>query len=157
MLTYRFAAVCLLIPVVALAAHSELGATLAIDMVQTPGLRDEIKEDAEFREILEVVNREIQRRIAIKEALIAELIAGRVTLAATTEQFLTMNQDRPEYMMIIRASYPGRTDYEKSAYNVISYAEGELQQLPPEAQEKIRARFAAELRDLNCHQSAAPK
>jgi len=157
MLTYRFASVCLLIPVVALAAHSELGATLAIDMVQSPSLREELKEDAEIRESLEVVNREIQRRIAIKEALIADLIAGRTTLAATTEQFLVMNQTRAEYMMIIRTSYPGQTDYEKTARNVIGYAEGELQQLSPEAQEKIRARLDRELRDLDYNQEAAPK
>ncbi|MBA4190418.1 MAG: hypothetical protein C0467_20720 [Planctomycetaceae bacterium] len=149
MLTIRLAAFFLIVPMTALVAQSEWGASLVIDMFQSKSVREELKEDNEIRANLEVINTEIQRRIAIKEALIAELIAGRTTLAKVTDQFLVMNQSRPEYMTIIRSSCPGNSDFEKTAHNVIGYANGELSRLPESQQAEIRARLQAELQCLS--------
>ena len=149
MLTIRLAAFFLIVPVTALVAQSEWGASLVIDMFQTQSLQEELKQDDELRANLEVVNTEIQRRIAIKEALIIELIAGRTTLAKVADQFLVMNQSRPEYMTIIRSSCPGNSDFEKSAHNVIGYANGELSRLPEAQQAEVRARLQAELESLS--------
>jgi hypothetical protein len=117
-------------------------------MFQVSELREELNSEVELGESLDLVNVEIQRRIAIKEGLVADLIAGRTTLACVTEQFLALNQGRPEYMRVIRVTYPGASDFEKSAHNVISYAEGELSRFPAAQQNEARGRLQTELRDL---------
>ncbi len=149
MLSFRLAAFFVFVPVTALIANSDLGASLALDMVCTQSQREEFNGEIELRENLELVNREIQRRIAIKEVLIAELIAGQTTLAAVTDQFLIMNQCRPEYMIIIRATYPGNTDFEKTAHNVIGFVGAELPRLSPAAQTEVCDRLETQLQCLS--------
>ncbi|MCE9562794.1 MAG: hypothetical protein K8U57_12175 [Planctomycetes bacterium] len=148
MMTFRTAAIFLMIPVAAFAANSEWGASLVVDMFHPQSVREELKNEEELSENLEVVNREIQRRIAIKEALVAELIAGRTTLAAVSDEFLALNRPRQEYMTIIRATYPGNTDEEKSAHNVIGYVTGELVRYPQATRDEVLARLQSELQTL---------
>lgn len=149
MLSFRLAAFFVFVPATALVANSDLGASLALDMVCTQSQREELNGEIELRDNLELVNREIQRRIAIKEVLIGELIADRTTLAAVTDQFLLLNQCRPDYMTIIRATYPGNTDYEKTAHNVIGFVDGELPRLSPASQTEVRDRLEAQLQNLS--------
>jgi len=145
MLTFRATAIFLTVSAAAFVANSEWGASLVVDMFRTQSVREELKNELELRDNLDVVNTEIQRRIAIKEALVADLIAGRTTLAAVTDEFLVLNQGRPEYMLIIRASYPGETDEEKTAHNVIGYVTRELAPYPPETRAEVLHRLQTEL------------
>lgn len=111
-------------------------------------IREDVVSDAELGAQLELVSVELQRRIAIKESLVADLVAGRATLAYVAEQFLALNQGRPEIMRVIRATCPGRSDLEKSAHNVVEYAEGELSRCPAAQQDEVRRRLLGELKSL---------
>ncbi|MBA4191299.1 MAG: hypothetical protein C0467_25230 [Planctomycetaceae bacterium] len=157
MLTFRLAAFFLLVPIAASMAHANSGASLALDIFRTQDRREELNEEVALCEHLEVVNREVLRRITIKQGLIAELIAGRATLAGVAEQFLVMNQSRPEYMVFIRSTCPGNSDYEKTAHNVIGYAGGELSRLSTVQQFGVWLRLQAELRGLDDSHTAATK
>jgi hypothetical protein len=154
MLTSRFVALLFLGPMAAFIANSEWGAALVLDMFRTQSVREEIKQELELRDNLELTNREIHRRIGIKESLVAALIAGRTTLAAVTEQFLVLNQLRPEYMMVIRLTWPGNTDEEKTAHNVIAYVSSGLHTYPVEQQAEVSARLNAELACLTTSATA---
>lgn len=73
--------------------------------------------DAELDEMRE----ETQRRIEVKESIIANLIAKRMTLSEATDRFMLLNERRPDFLAAIRATYPGHTDREKMARNVIAF------------------------------------
>jgi hypothetical protein len=87
-LNSRNAALVLLLPVAAFVAHSGLGESSVSDLFLTRSERVQFKEEQELGNHLDIVKSEGIRRIAIKDALIAELISGRSTLVEVTKQFL---------------------------------------------------------------------
>jgi hypothetical protein len=133
-----------LLPAVALAALLGGTASFATGLFQTRSERIDIEEQRELESHLDVIKGEVVRRVAIKNALVAELIAGRTTLSEVTGQFLILNQSRPDVMAIIRATYPGSTDQEKSAHNVIAYLRVELNHAPPAEQTEVLTRLKIE-------------
>lgn len=145
---FRVALFAVVVPVVAVAMNTHWVRSTLGGVFHVGELREELNSEVELGESLELVNVEIQRRIAIKEGLVADLIADRTTLAAVAEQFLALNQGRPEYMRVIRATYPGATDFEKSAHNVIGYTEGELSHYPAAKQAEVRQRLHSQLHSL---------
>src|SRR5436305_5683334 len=66
-------------------------------------------------------------RMAVKEALAADLVAGRATLADVSARFLALNGPEPGYMAEIRRRHPARSDEESQALNVIAYALGQVE------------------------------
>ena len=60
-------------------------------------------------------------RIEYKQDLVRQLAGGELTLADVTAEFLAMNKDVPAVTFMIRESYAGATDEEKTAANVIDY------------------------------------
>ena len=101
---------------------------------------------------------EIDREIAIKNDLAADLIAGRRTLDEVTDDFLLLIQNREVEFAAIRSRYEGESDREKVAQTVLKFAS---------CQEGVSdgdlARLDAEFRSLfphatapNAHNAAAP-
>lgn len=144
MITCRTAAVVLALAAAAVAAHSRWGAALVAEAFEARSARVEFREEQELHDHLAGVNREILHRIAIKNQLIAELIAGRTTLDEVTQKFLVMNQSHSEYMSSIRAAYPGDTDEEKTAHNVLGYIRAELEREPPARRAEVFGRLRAQ-------------
>jgi hypothetical protein len=89
---------------------------------------------------------EIDRVIAVKEALIADLIGGRATLAGVAADFRELDRANPAHMQVIRANFPGATDEERMARNVIRYALNRV--ADPGERENLRLRLEGELRAL---------
>ncbi len=87
------------------------------------------------------------RRLGLKEHLIDDLLAERASLKEVTDEFLTLNETQPAFMLVVRATYAGATDREKIARNVIDYA---LYRDKNALSHKIHllARFANELQQL---------
>lgn len=77
---------------------------------------------------------ELAARIAYKDSLVRELIAGRATLAQVSDEFLRLNEEEPVALKVVRDRYPGSGDEEKSANNVIGY----VRQLRLPADEEAR-------------------
>lgn len=92
-------------------------------------------------------NADLLRRIAAKELLAADLVAGRATLAHVTAEFLRMNAPDDVCMAVVRGRYPGRTDFERTAGNVLEYAGNQLAAMPPADRDRAAARLARELAD----------
>ncbi|MBA4187544.1 MAG: hypothetical protein C0467_05940 [Planctomycetaceae bacterium] len=144
MLSVRNAVFLMAILVVASVASPEWGAQLVADRVQPLCVQVDPAEEVAEQEHMEVVRRELLSNIAIKDALITDLVSGRRTLAEVTEAFLAMNQRWPESMAVVRGHYPGRTDEEKTAHNVMGFVQYELANATPAQQAKVLTRLRAE-------------
>jgi hypothetical protein len=144
MFTIRSAALLVLIPVAVACANSEWVASVVFHACQPQDLHEAFRGEVELAKELENSDQEVRRRIEIKESLVRRLIEGRLTLAEVTSQFLLMNQGRPGYMEVIRNSYAGSSDEEKTARNVISYVTVELSQASSEQQAEVLERLECE-------------
>ena len=116
--------------------------SIGADFWNVPALTEQIRESTSANERLAAEQEEIRERIALKEAFIEELLAGRTTLAEVTEKFMTLNSSRPHYMDAIRDHFPGDTDQEKMARNVISIA---IARSPTERQDSVTQYLESEL------------
>jgi hypothetical protein len=124
-------------------------AAVGLDVWNVPALREEARAETERSEVLAAEDEDIRRRIEVKEALVADLIAGRAALAGVAARFLDLNEDRPEYMAAVRANYPGDTDLERTARNVIEYTAGRLAGEPPARRAEVAERLESEFRALD--------
>jgi hypothetical protein len=103
----------------------------------------------EYRQRLDDRQRQILARVLHKEALVTALIEGRTTLAAVADEFLRLNRDYPITLEMVRLQFPGETDEEKHAYNVIAFAR--RGGLPAARKAEILARLAREFEALFGH------
>lgn len=117
-----------------------------LDVWNLPKLERDVEVTVAQNKQLAVQDGDIQQRIAIKEVLVADLIAGRVSLAEVTAEFMALNQSRPEYMALIRDEFPGETDELKVAHNVINYARHRLTDRADRA--RVLGRLEAELAQM---------
>ncbi|MFO0852149.1 MAG: hypothetical protein U0871_26830 [Gemmataceae bacterium] len=60
-------------------------------------------------------------RMHHKEWLVDELIAGRADLMTVADEFLRMNREEPQCLAVLRRHFPGGSDREVAARNVIEY------------------------------------
>ncbi len=138
-------AVAALATLTILACHPTLAKSIGADVWNVPALNDQLRESTGASERLDIEDDEIKRRIDLKETIIEELLAGRITLAEATAKFTELNATRPKYMEAIRASFPGATDQEKAARNVISYS---LTRTPVDTRAAVSQKFDAELEKM---------
>lgn len=115
-------------------------AATGADVANWADLSDEAMADESRK--LEGQRAVVEARIEYKEALLAELAAGRTTLPAVAAAFLRVNQDDAVCLGVVQTHYPGRSDEEKSARNVLDYASGRVMPAGPKA--AFLARLAAE-------------
>lgn len=83
-----------------------------------------VEADADRQE-MEAVNKQLLTRIMYKEELIGQLIDGRLSLPEVAVEFVQLNEDTA-VLEVIREQYPGASDEEKSAYNVLDFVRTRL-------------------------------
>lgn len=91
------------------------------DVWNLPKLNHELEEYQQTETRLDAVYDSVADRITVKEAVTAELIAGRMTLADATERFERINQDSPESVAVIQLSHPDADPRELAARNVLNF------------------------------------
>jgi hypothetical protein len=104
------------------AERAGLAAAAGVDVWRLPGLERELKEQERAEARLDAEYDAVARRMAVKEALVGELIAGRASLADVTDRFQELNRDQPETMAVLRRVYPSADARETTARNVLGYA-----------------------------------
>lgn len=107
-----------------LAGHPTLARSVGMDVWNVPELRQQLDNASGENRRLNTEDDIVLQRIARKETIVRELIAGRATLADATALFGELNAARPLALEAVRDAYPGATDQEKTARNVIAYALG---------------------------------
>ncbi len=128
-----------------LTVHPTWAQAIGADVWNLPALNEQIRTEEAEDDRLADADETVRQRIAIKEAIVADLIAGRCTLAAATDQFTELNAARPEYLTVLRTEFAGETDREKFARNVIAFT---LPRVAAPERAALRARLDAELRRM---------
>lgn len=134
-----------------LAGHPTLARSVGMDVWNVPELQQQLDAASDESARLRTEDDVVLQRIAVKEAIVKELIAGHTTLAETTDRFAEMNANRPQALAVIRLAYPGATDQEKTARNVISYALGRT---PVADRAALSRRLEAELQQMTAARGA---
>lgn len=129
----------------ALACHPTLARSFGADVWNVPALEAQLRDATDEGARLRTEDDAVLNRIAMKEAIVRELLAGRATLAEATDRFLALNAARPATLEAVRITHAGATDREKTARNVISFALGRA---PAAARGAISQRLEDELRQL---------
>ncbi len=101
--------------------HPGLARAAGVDFWNIGQARAELAQAAATDRALAERDDTILRRIAIKETLVTELIAGRLGLAEVAARFLELHEDEPGHLAVLRSAVPGDSDLERSARNVIDY------------------------------------
>jgi len=122
--------IVVVLTVTATLANPAWATAWGLDVWNLPSLQSQAAAAAEEGRDLDIQSTDLRNRIAIKEALVGSLIAGRMTLADTAAEFAALNGNFPHYMTIFHNVYPGETDDEKNIWNVIEYARTRLALLP---------------------------
>jgi hypothetical protein len=65
---------------------------------------------------------DIDQEKAVKDTLVADLVAGRLTLAQVTDDFMLIAEREPDRLPAIRCLFAGETDRERVARSVLLYA-----------------------------------
>lgn len=136
---------CVLVSTGVVLVHPTWAQSVGLDVWNAPALNQQAQTAAVEVDRLETEDGEVLRRIAIKESIINELLAGRTTLADATDQFVALNEARPDYIETIRNSFPGTTDREKFARNVIAFA---IPRVPPDERAALSSRLEVELQQM---------
>ena len=136
---------CVVVGAGVLFVHPTWAQALGVDVWNVPALEKKVRASADERDWLSNEDGEVLHRIAIKESIITELIQERTTLAEATERFLALNAAHPNYLEALRNSFPGATDYEKYARNVISFA---VPRVAPHERDALSSRLEAELQQM---------
>jgi hypothetical protein len=136
---------CVLAGVAVLTIHPSWAQSIGADVWNVPALNKQVRASAVEEDRLTSEDDDILHRIAIKESIITALIDRRITLADATAQFMELNSARPEYMTALRNAFPGETDLEKVARNVIAFA---LPRVPLSEREALSVRLEAELQQV---------
>ena len=136
---------CLLVGAVVLVAHPTLAQSIGADVWNMPALKEQVRAADAEDDRLSTEDDDVLRRIAIKDTIVIDLIAGRTTLADATTRFTELNAGRPRYLAALRESYPGAPDQEKFARNVISFA---VSRVAPEERAALSSRLETELRQM---------
>lgn len=134
-----------------LACHPTLARSLGADVWNVPSLNAQFRAASDESERLNAEDDTVLSRISRKEAVVRELLEGRATLAEATDRFIQMNAARPQAMEAVRFNYPGTTDREKTAHNVIYFALGRT---PAADREALSRRLEAELHELSAASTA---
>jgi hypothetical protein len=134
--------------VAAVVANPTWAAAIGIDVWNLPALHQGIETGAEQRREFDHKGVDVLRRIDLKDRLVADLIAGRSTLAEVTGEFLDLNRDRPGYLTALQANFPGQTDEERTARNVLFYVSHHVGHLSPADRAEVKARLESELARL---------
>jgi hypothetical protein len=136
---------CVLVAAAVFVARPAWASTLGLDVWNVPALKAELRDMTEESGRLDSESEDVRRRVAVKEQIIAELIARRMTLAEATDRFVQLNSYRPEILEVIRAKYPSGSDFEKTARNVIDYV---LVRVAVPERPAVARRLESELRQM---------
>jgi hypothetical protein len=102
-------------------SDQSLAPDVGVDFWNVPPLQGTEARNRDLRAELEAKDQATLHRIAVKEQLIQEVIAGRVSLMEAAAQFRALNATQPRFMEIIRDFYAGATDEECLCKNVLGY------------------------------------
>ena len=135
----------LLVAGVTLVIHPTWAATLGLDVWNMPALEAQVRTSTEEGHRLDAEDEYVRRRIDLKDTIVHDLLAEKVTLAEATDRFAELNARCPRTEAAVREYFPGATDREKTARNVISFA---VTRAAPQERASVASRLETELQQM---------
>lgn len=120
----------MIVPLLPLIAYPAWTVDLGLDVWNLPELHARVRAAARRDQELTSESAQARRRIEVKEVLIADLIAGRRTLADVALQFSVLNEGVEVHLTILCLRYPDTTDGERTLRNVIEFTQHRVSHLP---------------------------
>lgn len=114
-------------------------------------LTGEMSELSEADADMTVRSGEMITRLSAKEAIVKELVAGRLTLETATARFITLNGDDQQALRMLQSRYDGSTLEEKMARNVIDHASAMLYHMRDQDGRTMMARLDRQFRERYGH------
>lgn len=105
----------IVVAAVAMAAPDRLASTFS-------GYANEVNAERRHKRVFEIELSNAFNRIDRKRALIANLNQGNIAFRDVVDEFLLLNCKLPGSMVCLRSAYPGVSDEEVVARNVLSFA-----------------------------------
>ncbi len=119
-------------------------ADLGLDVWSLPELLSQLRREEQRLADLSRLDEHLQEVVERKEAATQELIAGRMTLTAATEQFrLAASDSLPHVCKMLRYERLDATDAELLCFHVLEWVRSSLEN-DPERCEQVLARLAVE-------------
>jgi hypothetical protein len=109
------------------------------DVWNLPKLEAQLQSDAQYRNVLQRRDDETLHRMAVKEALVADLLHGTRSLIEVTDEFYGMMAESPESLDLLCATYQCTDEREATARSVMSYVTLSERKPPPE---RLQIEFA---------------
>lgn len=108
-------------------ARPDLATNLGLDFWSVSELQESLDCELRLHRELEAKDVEVLRRIDIKEEIVRDLVANRLTLTEAAAHFKLLNAHQNAYLTVIRTVYVGASDDERICRNVIGFVEVYLQ------------------------------
>lgn len=118
---------------------------LGVDFWSVPSLNARLQREIHWRDELDALDDTVRWRIEVKDRIIDDVLAHRLSLVRAAVAFKALNRDWPQYAAVLRSTYPSRNDDECICRNVIGYVESATVRQPSRAMAEV-ARLEAELR-----------
>lgn len=121
----------------------------AVAVVAAPRPEGDLPSDTELAaaaQSITVKQKAVDARLAYKESLVRDLVAGNGSLREAAELFLAANAESEHSLDVLRMQYPGLSDLACTAKSVMSFTEGN--DLPPGEKGRFRERLACEFEAL---------
>src|SRR5438309_250976 len=83
---------------------------LGVDFWNVSDLKTRLQRENRWREQLEALDTTVMQRIRIKETIIRDVLARRMSLVEAAAAFRELNADKPIYMDVLRTTYEARND-----------------------------------------------
>jgi DNA-binding protein YbaB len=98
-------------------------ARMGFDFWNMSRLKAELRENQRLSKEMDAESALLSVRIQVKDSLVRDLIAGRASLEAVSNQFYALNSDDPEVIRLLQKQYHLDDVRAVSALNVLTFAE----------------------------------
>jgi len=106
---------------VAVTAYPALAQDLGVEFWDGPDWRTRLAESERRHCELERVGEVVVRRTAVRTEAVNDLLAGRIQIDEAVRRFIDLNHSSPETLEHVRERYPGNTDEERAAWQLIGH------------------------------------
>jgi hypothetical protein len=109
---------------VGLSVYPSFAGESTADFFDMPDLQQIIRSEQRIERELTQADQEVLRRLACKQEVVSDLVAGRISFALAIRMFADLNRSDPTAQRQTRLVFAGRTDEERSARQVIAHVRG---------------------------------
>ena len=126
----------------ALTAHPALAREMGLDFWHVPELRAGITDSDRRARELEAMGQVIGRRLALRTETIEDLVAGRIKADEAARRFDELNRSEPTMLARVRRMYPGDTDQERAAWQLVAHVRVHAHPRAGEIADEVACRLA---------------